>query len=152
MVDFKHELTNIERFIIFSEIIMFFDVKESLLDVAFGYEFPFCIETFDFVDINNSDDLKKENTIIKQLFDYNLSVFRFNKKNYRILANVKLSLELIEQNKKSGINYFYLQSVKHLTSLERKYYFKILSIYLRRYTKYNCKINFDNKQVMYISK
>lgn len=153
LVDLSYELSYYERFFVLKGIIKDFYIHDSLFSAMIGNDihFPFFIETFYFRDVNNPKDEKNYSSVIKQLFDYDLSLFDFNTKKEKILANVKLSLELINLNKENGKNKFSLQTIDNLNIFEKRSYFNILGRYLSKYTKYDCTVILNKHCVNYYS-
>lgn len=147
IANFGHKLNAYERFIILQEIIKEFCIHISFISALAGFDvfFPFDIEYLIFRDEFNLDDVKNYKTIIKQLFDYDFIFFDSNTKKRKIISRVKQSIDIINIKRSKGIKYFEIEKIDDLGLLGRSAYINLFSKYIKRYSKEDCTITFNNK-------
>ena len=96
-VDFKRKLSYYEKIAVLKEIFYQFCLNNIK---AFRRNIDIPIETFIFKDKN--EESEEELAIINEILKYNFSEFNTNRKKEKIIANIKISYDLIKHGIEIG--------------------------------------------------
>ncbi|MBO5477677.1 MAG: hypothetical protein J6A15_08005 [Clostridia bacterium] len=137
-IDMGRALTEVEEIMILTQIFYDFclqEVKLGILGEIFLNKNDFYLAKFIVKDKYKEDSTDEENTIPETLLGKLLKVksehYDQNKKSQRVLANVKMSIELIDKKRENGEKYIYLQDLDSLSLLEVKAYHQLLSYIMK---------------------
>ena len=78
-------------------------------------------------------------------YDYDFIFFDSNTKKRKIISRVKQSIDIINIKRSKGIKYFEIEKIDDLGLLGRSAYINLFSKYIKRYSKEDCTITFNNK-------
>lgn len=137
-IDMGRALTEVEEIMILTQIFYDFclqEVKLGILGEIFLNKNDFYLAKFIVKDKYKEDSTDEENTIPETLLGKLLKVksehYDQSKKSQRVLANVKMSIELIDKKRENGEKYIYLQDLDSLSLLEVKAYHQLLSYIMK---------------------
>lgn len=134
------------------------EVEEIMILKQVFYDF--CLQEVKYVVFTENDfylgkfivkDKHKENAVSETLLGKLLKIksehYDETKRSQRVLANVKMSIELIEKKRNNGEKYIYLQDLDSLSLVEVKAYHQLLS-YIMSVVDEEGKVIHPNRDVV----
>lgn len=149
VLDMGRPLTEVEEIMILTQVFYDFCLQEVKY-YTWGNN-DFYLGKFRVKDKYKEDEDEEENDKIETLIGKLLSVksdyYDQSKRSQRVLANVKISIELIEKKRGKGDKYIYLQDLDSMGLVEVKAYHQLLS-YIMDTVDEDGEVIYPNKDIV----
>lgn len=156
ILDMGRPLTEAEEFMILTQVFYDFCLQEVKYVVC--RENDFYLSKFRVKDKQKEIDEEKEEidneekefkieTLLGKLLKVKSECYDQSKRSQRVLANVKMSIELIDKKRDNGDQYIYLQDLDYLSLVEVKAYHQLL-IYIMSVVDEDGEVIHPNKDIV----